>query len=368
MAKQTPIRILHIVTYMGLGGLETMIMNVYRNIDREKLQFDFLVHRAMRSDYDDEIESLGGKIHRLPRLNPFDPGYHRALNRFFQTHPEYRIVHCHQDCLSAIPLSAAARNGVPVRIAHSHTTNQDRNLKYLLKAYYMKKIPAVATHFFACSREAGAWMFPNQPVTVVNNGIETARFLFSPEVRSDVRRELGLQDAFIVGHVGNFSPTKNHSFILDIFKKVHEAQPNSRLLLVGIGPLEAQIRAKAQTLGLDDSIRFLGLRPDANRLYQAMDVFVMPSLYEGLGIAAIEAQASGLSCILSDSIPACCKLADCVDFVSLEHSADAWAEHILAAATRNRQNRQAEVAAAGYDIQTTVSWLQDFYLENWNYA
>ncbi|MBE6922635.1 MAG: glycosyltransferase family 1 protein [Ruminococcaceae bacterium] len=349
---------------MSLGGLETLIMNVFRNIDREKVQFDFLVHRKNRAEYDDEIEKLGGRIYRLPRLNPFNPGYYRALDAFFREHPEYRIVHCHQDCLSAIPLAAAQKAGVPVRIAHSHTTSQDKNLKYLIKRYYMTKIPETATHFFACSRAAGEWMFPDQTVRVVNNGIDTAQFSFDPEVRNAVRRELGLQNELVLGHVGNFAPTKNHSFLLDIFKSAHELQPDTVLLLVGNGSLDEQIRAKAKALGFGDAVRFLGLRTDVNRLYQAMDVFVMPSLYEGFGIAAIEAQAAGLRCMLADTIPPECKVTDGAIFCKLQEGADAWAEEILRDKGHNRAGDAELVKSAGYDIQGTASWLQEFYLEN----
>lgn len=363
-----PIRILHIVTYMGRGGLETFLMNLYRAADREQIQFDFLVHREFQADYDDEIEALGGKIYRLPRLNPFSPSYHRALNTFFREHPEYQIVHCHQDCLSAIPLAAAKKAGVPVRIAHSHNASQDKNLKYLLKLHYMKKIPDAATHFFACSKAAGEWMFPGQSVTLVNNGIETKRFVFSPKVREEVREELGFQDELVLGHVGRFSPQKNHEFLIDIFKEVHVRCPKAVLLLVGEGPLEAQIQKKTEDLGLTDAVRFLGLRTDVNRLYQAMDVFVMPSHYEGLGIVAIEAQTAGLRCVLSDTIPPECMITDYIAFISLHSSADIWAEQILLSMTGERRDWRGEVTAAGYDIKNTAILLQNFYLENWENA
>ena len=368
MVRQEPIRILHIVTNMGIGGLETLLMNVFRNIDREKVQFDFLVHREERATFDDEIEALGGRIFRLPRLNPFSPGYRRAVLNFFRQHPEYRLVHCHQDCLSAIPLTAAKNAGVLVRIAHSHTTNQDKNLKYLVKRYYMRKTPAVATHFFACSAMAGDWMFPGQQVVVVKNGIETARFAFSPEIRAEIRRELGLGDKLVVGHVGNFSPTKNHGFLLDVFQKVHEKRPEAVLLLAGVGPLEMQTRKKARELGLEEAVRFLGLRNDANRLYQAMDVFVMPSLYEGFSLCTVEAQTSGVASIFSDRMPPGSKMTDTVELLSLEERPAVWADRILEAASRDRKSGHEEVTAAGYDIQTTASWLQNFYLENWDHA
>lgn len=359
------IRILHIVSYMQRGGLETLLMNCYRHIDRDKIQFDFMVHRDFRADYDDEIESLGGRIFRMPRLNPFSFSYKRALEDFFKAHPEYRIVHCHLDCMSALPLSAAKKCGVPVRIAHAHNSNQDKNLKYILKRYYMTKIPGVATQFFACSKVAGEFMFPGQKVFLVNNGIETERFVFDPIVREEIRTELALSDALVVGHIGRFVPQKNHSFLIDIFEKIHEKNSKARLLLVGEGPLKEQIHKKIAERNLTEAVIFMGVRADVNRILQAMDVFVLPSLYEGLGMVAVEAQASGARCILSDRVPAVCKMTENVEFISLSKSVEVWAKAVLKELPKCRTGHQRELTAAGYDISTTAQWLQRFYLTHW---
>lgn len=360
-----PIRILHIVSFMQRGGLETLIMNCYRNIDREKMQFDFIVHRDFRADYDDEIEALGGRIYRLPRLNPFSPGYKKALLDFFRSHPEYKIVHCHLDCMSALPLAAAKACGVPVRIAHGHNSNQDKDWKYPLKRLFMRKIPATATHFFACSEEAGAWMFPGQPVTVINNGIESDRFAYDPAVREAVRTELMLDDSLTLGHVGRFMPQKNHEFLIDIFAAVHAVDPAARLLLVGTGDLEGQIHQKVSRLGLDEAVQFLGVRSDVNRILQAVDVFLLPSLYEGLGMAAVEAQAAGLPCIVSDEVPRLCDMTGHVSFLPLDAKPEQWAEAVLKAVRLPRESQKEKIAAAGFDIQSTAQWLSDFYFEKW---
>ena len=359
------IRILHIVTYMDRGGLETMLMNCYRHIDRAQIQFDFLVHREFRADYDDEIESLGGRIYRLPRLNPFSPGYKKALLDFFKGHPEYRIVHCHLDCMSAIPLAAAKKCGVPVRIAHAHSNSQDKDWKYLLKLCFLKKIPAAATHLFACSEAAGDFMFPGQAVTVIKNGIESDKFRYDPALRAEIRRELGLGDELVLGHVGRFMPVKNHAFLIDVLAETKKLRPDARLLLVGEGPLKEQTARKAEELGLADSVLFLGLRSDVHRILQAADVFGMPSLYEGLGIAAVEAQAAGLPCVLSDTVPGACKLTDPVEFLPLEESPALWAEHILAAASAQRRDTREQIVSAGYDIRNIADYLQEFYTEMW---
>ena len=356
------VRILHIVTYMGRGGLETLIMNCYRHIDREQIQFDFLVHREFRADYDDEIETLGGKIYRLQRLNPFHPGYYKALDTFFRDHPEYKIVHSHLDCMSSIPLSVAKKRGVPVRIAHSHNASQDRDWKYPMKLYFAKRIPDVATQLCACSKKAGSWMFSGAPFTVIHNGIDTNKFQFDPAVREAVREELGLQGKFVLGHVGRFMPQKNHSFLIDIFSEVHKRNPDTMLVLLGSGPLEDDIKNKVSGLGLNESVRFLAPREDVSPLYQAMDAFIFPSLYEGFGIVAIEAQAAGLPCFLSDTIPEDCALADdLITRLSLSDSPDLWAEQILSQSGALRRDHSDAVSRRGYDISQTAQYLTDFY-------
>lgn len=360
-----PIRILQIVNYMDRGGLETMLMNCYRHIDRNAVQFDFMVHRDFRAAYDDEIESLGGRIFRMPRLNPFSPAYKKAVKEFFLQHPEYKIVHCHQDCLSAIPLKIAKQCGVPVRIAHSHNSNQDRNWKFVIKSHYMKKTPAVATHFFACSEDAGKFMFPGQAVTVIKNGIETEKFSFDPAIRRDVREELGLKEELVLGHVGRFMPQKNHAFLIDVFAKVHERNADAKLLLVGEGPCESEIREKVCRAGLSEQVLFLGLRADVDRLLQAVDVCVMPSLYEGLSLSTVEAQTSGAYCVFSDTVSAECKMTDNVEFLSLDENLSAWAEHIISGAPAERTDKSAQIAANGYDIRTTARYLHDFYTQMW---
>lgn len=359
------IRILHIVTSMNRGGLETLLMNCFRCMDRDRIQFDFLVHRSSPGDYDREIETLGGRIHRLPRLNPLHPGYYLALNHFFRSHPEYRIVHCHLDCMSALPLSAARKHSVPVRIAHSHNTSQDRDWKYPLKRILMKQTPRFATHFFACSRASGNWMFPGHPVSLIKNGIDTQCFRFSPPLRSQVRRELSLEGSLVVGHTGRLVPQKNHAFLLEIFAELHRRNADAVLLLAGEGPLESSLRRRAESLGISHQVRFLGMRDDVHRLLQAMDVFVMPSYYEGLSLSAVEAQACGLPCLFSDALSAECALTARVQFLSLTLSPKQWAEEILSAAALPRTSGHEAVRDAGFDIQTTADTLHSFYQENW---
>jgi len=212
------IRILHCVNDMHRAGLETMLMNYYRNIDRTKIQFDFLTHRPYRSDYDDEIESLGGKIYYAPRLYPQNyPVYFRWMRKFFKEHPEYKIVHSHIDTMSYLPLLAAKKAGVPIRIAHSHNTSLDKDFKYLLKQYFRFRINSVCTHRLACGKEAGEFLFGNRDFKVIPNAIDAEKFYFNKDLRDEKRKELGLAGKFVVGHVGRLSYQKNHKFLIEIF-------------------------------------------------------------------------------------------------------------------------------------------------------
>ncbi len=356
------IRVLHVVTHMQRGGLESMIMNYYRNIDRDKIQFDFLVHRNYESAYDKEIESLGGKIYHLPVLNPLSLNYRKQLNQFFQQHPEYKIVHVHQDCLSSVILKAAKKNNVPVRIAHSHNANQDKNLKYLIKLYYRQFIPKYATDLFACGKEAGDWMFKGKEYQIVTNAISAKNYTYSIPTKNKIRDELKMANEYVVGLVARFSLQKNHDFLLDIFNEIVKINSNSKLLLVGDGDLRQQIEEKINNLYLQDKVILTGVRSDVSDLLQAMDVFVMPSLYEGLPLSIVEAQASGLPCFISDKVPIECKKTDLVTQISLSESPEYWAKQILKVKDMERRNTYKEIVESGFDIEENVKQLQEFYL------
>lgn len=357
-----PIRVLHVVTYMGRGGLETMIMNYYRNIDRSKVQFDFLTHRQERWDYDDEIESLGGRIYRLPRLNPFSPKYLNALDNFFEEHKEYKIVHCHQDCLSGIALKYAKKNGVPFTIAHSHSSNQNKNLKYLIKLIAKKNIGKYSDKLFACGKEAGEWMFSTTDFTILNNAIDTKRYIYNEEKALEMKEKLGIKDKLVVGHVGRFRKEKNHNFIIDVFKEVIKINEESVLLLIGDGELMDSIKNKVKNLGLEDKVMFLGARDDVNDLMQAMDVFLFPSLYEGFGMVLLEAQASGLKCIISDTIPSDGITSDKIKKLSLNSDIKNWTDEILRT-EHVKRSVITDIENSKYDIKPNAKYLENFYLE-----
>ncbi|WP_343338745.1 Putative glycosyltransferase EpsF [Terrisporobacter petrolearius] len=358
-----PIRVLHVVTYMGRGGLETMIMNYYRNIDRSKVQFDFLTHRDEKWDYDDEIEKLGGRIYHLPRLNPFSPKYLKALDNFFKEHNEYGIVHCHQDCLSGIVLKYAKKYGVFFTIAHSHNSNQDKNLKYLIKIMAKRNITKYADYLFACGKEAGKWMFNTENFTVLNNAIDTESYIYNEEKALKMKEELDIKDKFVIGHVGRFRPQKNHSFIIDIFKKVSEINNNAVLILVGDGELTNNMKNKVKSLNLNEKVMFLGARDDVNDLMQGMDVFLFPSLYEGFGMVLIEAQASDLKCVISDKVPSDGIITDKVKKLSLDSDIKQWVEEVLKS-KNTRRSVTADIKQSNYDIKSNSKYLEEFYLKN----
>lgn len=362
--KNKILRVLHVVTYMGRGGLETMIMNYYRNIDRNRVQFDFLVHRDFEADYDEEIKELGGRIYRLPPLNPISKEYLSKLDNFFKEHKEYKIVHSHIDCMSAIPLKYAKLNGVPIRIAHSHNSSQAKNLKYLLKLFYKTKISKYANNLFACSNDAGRWMFgKSADFTVLNNAIDTEKYLFNNNTAQKVRKELNIKnDSIVIGHVGRFESQKNHSFIIDIFAETLKKNSNSVLFLVGEGSLRKSIEEKVNSLGIKNNVIFAGLRTDVNELLQAMDVFLFPSLFEGFGIVALEAQASGLPCLISDKVPIECKKTDLVYQMKLSDASDKWADKLVELSKIERKNTYEEIRESGFDIKANADKLEEFYL------
>lgn len=230
------IRVLQCVNDMHRAGLETMLMNYYRNIDRTKIQFDFLTHRPDKSDYDDEILSLGGKVYYAPRLYPQNyPAYFKYMKKFFAEHPEYQIVHSHIDSMSYLPLLAAKKAGVPIRIAHSHNTSIDKDFKYILKQYFRKKITKAANYYCACGQEAGKFLFPRKSFTFIPNAIEVDKFLYNKEIRDKKRKDLGLTNEFVVGHVGRLSYQKNHELLIKVFNELHKKDANTILLLIGVG-------------------------------------------------------------------------------------------------------------------------------------
>ena len=364
------LRVLHVLHSMNCGGAETLLMHLYRGMDREKVQFDFLVNVFDEMYYEREIESLGGRIYRMPFLTKTTPPvYARALTRFFKEHP-YKIVHSHLETTTGIILAAAKRAGVPVRIAHSHNSRFTRVglaalPENLFKVWCRSRIVPNATHLFGCSEKANQWLFGKHAAesTLLNNGIDVAACAFDAQTRARMRQELGLGDALTFGHVGRFNDQKNHVFLIEAFAQYARSHPDAKLLLAGEGVLQPQIERQARDAGLADSVVFLGLRSDVPQLLQAMDCFLLPSKFEGLPLALVEAQAAGLVCLAADTVSPQSDLHACA-FSFLPLRVDDWAQAMARVTpSADREKAAAVVIERGFDSRTQAEKMQDFYVK-----
>ncbi|MBR6728322.1 MAG: glycosyltransferase family 1 protein [Clostridia bacterium] len=363
-----PIRILIVNGKMICGGVEAFIMNIYRHIDRSKIQFDFLVHYKERFFYDDEIEALGGRIHRLSFRN--DNRYFKYksdLKRFFGEHPEYRVVWGHMDGLASIYLKAAKKCGVSVTMSHSHITSAERSLKGLVKRVLRGNLCKYADRRFACSTEAGRYLYGKHDFKVMPNAIAVEKFGFDPEARARIREANGWQGKTVVGHLGRFNPQKNHLYLIDIFKAYLKRDPDAVLCLCGDGELQGSVRDYVAQCGLEDKVTFTGNISNANEYYQAFDMFVMPSLYEGLPVSGVEAQTAGLRCYFADTITRETSLVpQNVRFLSIKQDPAAWAEVLEKTDEATRAATFDTVAASEYNIQKLVEMLEKLLTDEYN--
>lgn len=371
--SQQPMRVLQVIGAMDRGGAETLIMNLYRNVDRTKVQFDFLVNENRACDYDSEIESLGGQIFRIPRYkltNYLD--YKSACRSFFENHP-YRVVHGHIGLPASIYLREASRDGA-FTIAHSHAQNYPLSPSEIVFRICSRPVRGVADCFLACSQEAGRDRFGDKIVAgssfhVLKNGISTEDMAFNPKRRSLTRAELGIDDSEpVFGHVGRLSKVKNHKFLFDVFDNVRQTAPNSKLLLVGRGELESELRNMVEARHLSNSVLFVGVREDVSSLLSAMDVFLFPSFSEGLSCAVIEAQTSGLPTLLSTGVPEAAVILSTTERLDLSLGPSVWAKRALQMlgvySGSNRESARLSVLDAGFDIRESASWIQDLYLRH----
>ncbi len=338
-------------------------MNIYRHIDRTKVQFDFLVHYKERFFYDDEIEKLGGKIYRLSFRNDKNFfKYKHDLNKFFKEHKEYSIVWGHMDGLAAIYMRSAKKNGIKTTIAHAHITSAERSLKGLVKRFLRKKISKYADLRFACSTEAGKYLYGKNEFKIIPNAIEIARFKFNKNIRDKIRLQYKWDNKIVLGHVGRFNDQKNHKFLIEIFKRLLDINDQYYLCLCGDGENRQSIEKQISDMNLNDKVLLMGNIANVNELYQAFDLFLMPSLYEGLPVSGIEAQASGLNCIFSDTIThEVALLPDKVKFISLSQSSDTWADIINSTVGYDRIDTTEIIKNAGYDIIDESFNLQSFF-------
>ena len=366
-----PIRVLHVFGGLDYGGAESRTMDIYRKINRNKVQFDFLIHTNKKGFFEDEISKMGGRIYRVPRLGirTFFL-YQKEINNLFRKHSEYKIIHGHILSTAFIYQRCAKKYGIPIRIAHSRCGNRaEINFENVIKELCERISRFYVTHKFAVSKIAGISVFGNRSVVsgevkILPNAITAQKYIYNNEIREKIRNEFNANNKFIVGHIGRFQKQKNHEFIIDIFFKVHKNIPKSLLILVGDGDLKLSIENKVNKLGLSDCVVFTGIRSDVPDILQAMDVLLFPSTHEGLPGVVLETQASGLPCVISDRITEEVRITDLVEYVSLTKSAKFWAEKLMKFSKGYvRRNTYKEIVEAGYDIESVTKWYQDFYLE-----
>lgn len=366
--KTNPERVAHIIGKWVGGGVEAVVMNYYRHIDKTKIQFDFICDEDSTNIPYEEIECLGGRVILVPPYQKiFD--YQKKLIKIFKEN-KYTIVHSHINTLSVFPLRAAKKAGVKVRIAHSHSTSNKKEWKKNLVKNILKPFAKVyATDYMCCSELAGRYLFGNKTydegkVYLLNNAIELDKFAYNEEIRKRKRKELNIDDdTLVIGHVGRFVAQKNHTFLIDIFNEVYKENRNSVLLLVGQGPLQDQMKQKVQKLGLTNSVKFLNQRADVNELYQVFDVFLLPSLYEGLGMVLIEAQCAGCVCFASSEIPNMVKMTENFRFLKLNEEIRKWKNEILKLCKiADRKNYINKIIDLGYDIENEAYNLINKYM------
>ena len=361
----SPVRVLHLLQRMEPAGVQSFLMNLYRNIDKSKVQFDFLVHYKEQQFYDDEIESMGGRIYKLSVREDYNLAwYRRQLRKFFADHREYTVLHGHMETLSGIWMKEAERAGIPTRIAHSHTAGFGKGPKAAVRQVFRRQYPLYATDLFACSKAAGDFMFPDRTYRLIPNAIDVQRYAFRTEVRSEVRAELGIDaGTFVIGHIGRFHRSKNQLFLLEIMSELSSLMRNCQLIIAGDGDERSAIEAKISELGINDCVRLLGKRQDACRLYQAFDTFVLPSYFEGMPLVGIEAQASGCPSFFSTGVSSETGITDLATFLPLDSGPRLWAQRIAGFHSGNpRPHYAIEVSNAGFDVRGLARTMERFYL------
>ncbi len=390
------IRVLHVLGGVGLGGAESRIMDLYRQMDREEIQFDFLVHSSAMNHrhnafaengskegsaaqpdnvrggrkpefYDDEIHQLGGRIYVLPKFKVYNYfSYRRAVKNFFQKHHEFRVVQGHMTSTAGIYLPIARKSGVPVTVAHSRNAGVVKGPKGIATRFFRRNLAKKADYCFACSELAGEDVFGKKAmdqgrVKIIHNAIDAGRFTYDPGKRAEVRKKLGLREELVLGHVGRFNYQKNHPYLIDIFAAVCKRRQDAALLLLGEGSDLEGIRAKCRMLGIEDKVRFLGNQKRPEDYYQAMDIFLLPSFFEGLPGVLVEAQAAGLKCFVSDTVTREAEATDLVTYLSIRQPADRWAGIIQDEAAYERENTCQRMRDSGFDVAAQAAGYRLFY-------
>lgn len=350
------IRVLHVVPALDGGGVENILLNYYTHMNRKSIRFDFIVFKQEKGALESTFEELGSKIYHIPSRRE---ALFRSLKEMKEIiyYNKYDVVHAHQNEMAFIPLFYADKCNVRMRIAHSHRAYESENIvQKVERGIFSFLSKHYATDLFACGIDAGEWLYGEKvmrknKVYIMNNAIDLSKFVFSEKSRKQKREELSITDKFVVGHVGRLSYTKNHDFIIKIFNEIYKLNRNAILLVVGRGELENEVQEQVNNLGLTKVVKFLGIRNDVPHLLQAMDVFLLPSRFEGLPVVLVETQAAGLKTIASDTITREVQVTNLITYKSLRESSSDWANEVLKYANGyERRNTFTELSLAGYDI------------------
>lgn len=344
-------------------------MNIYRNIDRSEVQFDFLTHGKGENYFEEEIKNLGGKIYRVPFIKDYKK-YRKQIGEILRENQEkYKTIHIHATyAMSYFDAKLAKKHNISNIIVHSHSANTNVKRRKIVQNILKNKIANVANYQLACSKEAAQWMFSKEEIDkgqykIIKNGIYVENYRFEAKIREEIRKELQIQNDFVIGHVGRLSAAKNHRFLLEIFREIANKEKNVKLLLVGDGELKEQIKQKAKELGILKKVIFAGNSEKVEQLLQAMDVFVFPSLFEGFGLAVLEAQTTGLPCFLANHITKEVDVTNLVEFISLKETPQYWARKILDKKNVKRENKVEYVKKQKYDIKDIAKELEEFYIK-----
>lgn len=364
------VRVLHELSALDGGGVAKLLFDYYSNMNKEKVHFDFLIY-----DYYDEgiyekpLREMGCTIHKIPRIKKSKKGYLQGMKNVI-ANGNYDVVHSHMGARGLFVMYFAQRYGVKKRIAHSHIAYEPvTGMKRCLNKMLSVVTKFFATDLFACGQDAGLYMWGKKcsekgKIRIMTNAVDTSSFTFSPEIREAKRKELGVEDKTVIGIVGRLSSQKNYPFLFRVYKKLLETNSNVILVVVGRGIEEEEIKRQAKQLDIDKQILFLGVRNDVPELLNAFDLFVLPSLYEGLPVVLIEAQANGLRQIVSDKITKEMDITDLIHFLPIENSEEQWVDSINQSENNvmYRAKYSREVAQAGYDIKVESKKMEQFYL------
>lgn len=365
--RKEPMRVLHVLGVTNLGGAESRIMDMYRSMDRDKVQFDFMVHTKKEGYFDKEIRSLGGEVYAVPRFRIYNYfSYKKAWKQFFEEHKEFEAVHGHMTSTAAIYLPIAKKSGVPVTIAHARSAGVDRGIKGRLTRFLRRNLAKRCDIRIACSALAAKAVFGDASyeagnVKIIPNAIDVEKFRFSFDIRRSMREELGIQDKWVIGHAGRFHPAKNHPYLIKVFANIAKREPAAVLLLLGDGGEMASVKELVAQWNLEDKVIFMGSQKNIADYYQAMDYIVFPSFYEGLPGTIVEAQAAGLRCLISERIAPEVKCSDLVTFMSIEKEPAEWAEYVLAHKDYPREDMIEKMREHGFDVYGQVKMYEKIW-------